>query len=229
MRRDQPVQHLSGEVVAAHHRERAVLAADRRAHGVDDVGVHGLSVLGRPRALVVREVDEPRTQLVDAPDRIGRAVDQLAHRIRDVAAEHDDPVVRLDDDRLVTGGVARRRRARRRPGRARCRRRARRRSRRRNAPTPRRSPVATAASSSARCTYVGTPANRRLPPQWSKCRCVLITAHDVAELRPRPQHRPPLARRAPASSRSSPCRRGSCPSVTFDRPAEDRPLPHLRR
>ena len=41
-------------------------------------------------------------------DRRRRSVDQLAHRVRDVAAEHDEAVVRLDDHGLVPGRVARR-------------------------------------------------------------------------------------------------------------------------
>src|SRR3954447_20082539 len=63
-------------------------------------------VRGLPGLMVMREVDAPRPQRVDAVDRRRAACDQLAHRVRDVAAEHGQAVVGLDDDRLVPRAVA---------------------------------------------------------------------------------------------------------------------------
>jgi glyoxylase-like metal-dependent hydrolase (beta-lactamase superfamily II) len=45
--RDQGVQHLAREVVAAQLRQRAVPPSDRRADGVDDVRLRHVLILGR--------------------------------------------------------------------------------------------------------------------------------------------------------------------------------------
>src|SRR5689334_5824615 len=67
------------------------------------------TVVGLPRLLVVCQVDAPWPQVVDAEDRRGRTVDQLAHRVGDVAAEHGRPVAGRDHDGLMSHRVAGRR------------------------------------------------------------------------------------------------------------------------
>ena len=91
------------------------------------------------------------------------------------------------------------------------RRRARRSSRRGSRPTRGSCSRPTSARPRARAawTWIGTPGKSRLPPQWSKCRCVLTTtATRLNDFLGSGCGVGATPRRARASSRSSRCRRG---------------------
>ena len=77
-----------------------------------------------------------------------------------------------------------------------------------------------AASRSARCTWIGVPAKSRLPPQWSKCRCVLITHTTSRGIFVRVEPDAPLRVELRASSRSSRCRRARGPRMLDRRGCE---------
>ena len=83
----QPVQHLRGQLVGPHRRERAVPLADRAADGVDDQGVAHRLAVNLPHRISDRHAPRPRDALQrrDAAvvERQPGAGHEVLHRLRD--------------------------------------------------------------------------------------------------------------------------------------------------